>query len=166
MGEHAGLLRSVQGYHLLAAALFAPVLVLQPRLLALALGVALLVMVAAEVVRLGRVPVLSALLVDRKIQSTTSRYDFASNFTFRAIAGVLDTCFFMFIRMELAQRSTGRLGSCFSASSSINILLVASAQSEIFSRLCFAPPMPAGPTRDLVQHSPRSCNRASARRGS
>ena len=35
-------------------------LVLQPRLLALALGVALLVMVAAEVVRLGRVPVLSA----------------------------------------------------------------------------------------------------------
>ena len=49
-----------QGYHLLAAALFAPVLVLQPRLLALALGVALLVMIAAEVVRLGRVPVLSA----------------------------------------------------------------------------------------------------------
>ena len=55
----------VQGYHLLAAALFAPVLVLQPRLLALALGVALLVMVAAEVVRLGRVPVLSALLAGR-----------------------------------------------------------------------------------------------------
>ena len=51
----------MQGYHLLAAALFAPVLVMQPRLLALALGVALLVMVAAEVVRLGRVPVLSAL---------------------------------------------------------------------------------------------------------
>ena len=57
--------RSVQGYHLLAAALFAPVLVLQPALLALALGVALLVMVAAEVVRLGRVPVLSALLAGR-----------------------------------------------------------------------------------------------------
>ena len=54
----------VQGYHLLAAALFAPVLVAQPRLLALALGVALLVMVAAEVVRLGRVPVLSAPLAD------------------------------------------------------------------------------------------------------
>ena len=51
---------AAQGYHLLAGALFAPVLVLQPRLLALALGVALLVMVAAEIIRLGRVPVLSA----------------------------------------------------------------------------------------------------------
>jgi len=49
-----------QGYHLLAAALFAPALVLQPALLALALGVALALMVAAEVVRLGAVPVVSA----------------------------------------------------------------------------------------------------------
>ena len=57
---HTATLHLAQGYHLLAAALFAPALVLQPALLALALGVALALMVAAEVVRLGAIPIVSA----------------------------------------------------------------------------------------------------------
>lgn len=50
----------MQGYHLLAAALFAPALVLQAPLLGVALGAALALMIAAEVLRLGHVPVLGA----------------------------------------------------------------------------------------------------------
>ena len=51
----------MQGYHLLAAALFAPALVLQASLLGVALGAALALMIAAEVLRLGHVPILSAI---------------------------------------------------------------------------------------------------------
>lgn len=50
----------LQGYHLLAAALFAPALLLAPPLLALALGVALAAMVVLEVVRLAQLPVIGA----------------------------------------------------------------------------------------------------------
>ena len=51
-----------QGYHLLAAALFAPALLLAPPLLALALGVALAAMVVLEVVRLAQLPVIGTAL--------------------------------------------------------------------------------------------------------
>ena len=57
--KHCGLSR-LQGYHLLAAALFAPALLLAPPLLALALGVALAAMVVLEVVRLAQLPVIGA----------------------------------------------------------------------------------------------------------
>jgi hypothetical protein len=50
----------LQGYHLLAAALFAPALLLAPPLLALALGIALAAMVVLEVVRLAQLPVIGA----------------------------------------------------------------------------------------------------------
>lgn len=49
--------RLLQGYHLLAAALFAPALLAAPPLLALALGIALATMVVAEVVRLAQLPI-------------------------------------------------------------------------------------------------------------
>ena len=45
-----------KGYHLLALALFAPALTLEPQLLAVSLAVALALLVAVEVVRLGQVP--------------------------------------------------------------------------------------------------------------
>ena len=48
----------MQGYHILAAALFAPALLLEPQLLAVALAVASALLVAVEVVRVGNVPVL------------------------------------------------------------------------------------------------------------
>ena len=46
----------MQGYHILAAALFAPALLLEPQLLAVALAVASALLVAVEVVRVGNVP--------------------------------------------------------------------------------------------------------------
>jgi hypothetical protein len=52
---------SLQGYHLLAAALFAPALLLAPQLLALALGIALAALVVLEVVRLAQLPVIGTL---------------------------------------------------------------------------------------------------------
>ena len=45
-----------KGYHLLALALFAPALILEPQLLAVSLAVAVALLVAVEVVRLGQVP--------------------------------------------------------------------------------------------------------------
>ncbi len=63
-GEGAPRLRrregGVQGYHVLAAALFVPALLAAPQLLALAFGVALAVMVVLEVVRLAELPLLGA----------------------------------------------------------------------------------------------------------
>ena len=47
---------AVQGYHILAAALFAPALLLEPQLLAVALAIASALLVAVEVVRVGNVP--------------------------------------------------------------------------------------------------------------
>lgn len=51
----------LQGYHLLAAVLFAPALLAAPPLLALALGIALAAMVVVEVVRLAQLPVIGGL---------------------------------------------------------------------------------------------------------
>lgn len=50
-----------KGYHLLALALFGPVLILEPQLLAVSLAVALALLVAVEVVRLGLVPFVGGL---------------------------------------------------------------------------------------------------------
>ena len=49
---------AAQGYHILAAALFAPALLLEPQLLAVALAIASALLVAVEVVRVGNVPAL------------------------------------------------------------------------------------------------------------
>ena len=45
-----------QGYHLLALALFAPALFLEPQLLAISLAIACALLVAVETVRVGQVP--------------------------------------------------------------------------------------------------------------
>ena len=44
-----------QGYHILAAALFLPALLLEPRLLAVALAIAAAAFIAVEVLRIGQV---------------------------------------------------------------------------------------------------------------
>ena len=44
-----------QGYHILAAALFAPALLLEPQLLAVALAIAAAAFIALEILRIGQV---------------------------------------------------------------------------------------------------------------
>ena len=46
----------IQGYHILAAALFAPALLLEPQLLAIALAIAAAAFIALEMLRIGQVP--------------------------------------------------------------------------------------------------------------
>lgn len=47
----------LQGYHILALVLFAPVLVLEPELLSLSLAIAGALLIVAEALRVGGVPV-------------------------------------------------------------------------------------------------------------
>ena len=58
---------------MLAAALFAPALVLQAPLLGVALGAALALMIAAEVLRLAHVPLLGARKATAGAQSVFKR---------------------------------------------------------------------------------------------
>jgi hypothetical protein len=50
----------VQGYHILAMALFTPALLLEPQLLAVSLAVASALLIAIEVARVGGVPFVGA----------------------------------------------------------------------------------------------------------
>ena len=45
----------MQGYHILAAALFAPALLVEPQLLAIALAIAAAAFIALEILRVGQV---------------------------------------------------------------------------------------------------------------
>ncbi|KAK9795962.1 hypothetical protein WJX73_008372 [Symbiochloris irregularis] len=49
-----------KGYHILALALFLPALLLEPQLLALSLGIAAAALAAAEILRVGRFPLIGA----------------------------------------------------------------------------------------------------------
>ncbi len=53
-------MRAAQGYHILAMALFAPALLLEPQLLAVSLAIASALLVAVEAARVGGVPFLGA----------------------------------------------------------------------------------------------------------
>jgi hypothetical protein len=48
----------VQGYHILAMALFTPALLLEPQMLSMSLAIAAALLVVAEVLRMGNVPFL------------------------------------------------------------------------------------------------------------
>ncbi len=49
---------NLQGYHILAMALFTPALLLEPQLLSMSLAIAAALLVVAEVLRVGKVPLL------------------------------------------------------------------------------------------------------------